>query len=251
MKASIYFLIFMCLFVSCKSKTSPKSGLVATTAWTAAYALAAGAENVTVLAAYEMAHPSEYELRAGDIGRLANAELIIYAGYEVMMHQIKTGLEIPDEKLLLISTSYNFAEIEESVMIIAKKLGTEDTALRNIEEIRQLFEKARSVVQETGLDKEPALVHFFQKSFADEMGINSNRVFGPAPPEPKQIFELINSNAVLIIDNAHNPVGGPLREVMKDAHYTMLLNFPGLYDTRTIADVIRYNIEQLSYFFLP
>ena len=251
MKALKYILISICFLGSCKSNPLPGNGVVATTAWTAAYALAAGAENISVLATYEMAHPSEYELRPGDIRRLANADLIIYAGYEVMMHQMKTGLEIPDEKLLLISTSYNFAEIEESVMTIAKKLGTEQIAVKNIEEIRQLFDKARSVVQDTGLDTVPALVHYFQKSFALETGINPIGIFGPAPPEPKQILSLSNSSAVIIIDNAHNPVGGSLREIMKDAHYTMLLNFPGLYDTRTIADVITYNIEQLSYFFLP
>lgn len=219
--------------------------MIATNAWTAAYVLAAGVTNISVLAPYEMVHPSEYELRPGDIGKLAKTDLIVYAGYEVMVNQIKTGLAIPDDKLLLISTSYNFNEIATSVMLIAKKTGTEQTARKNIEEIRQLFEKGRSVVQEMGLDKEPALIHFFQKSFADEMGLNSINIFGPAPPEPKQILSLRNTGATLILDNAHNPVGGSLKETLRNADHILLLNFPGLYQTRTIADIIRYNIDQL------
>ena len=162
-----------------------------------------------------------------------------------MVNQIKTGLTIPEEKLVLISTSYNPEEIESSVMRIAEKTGTETIARKNLEEIRQLFENAKLRVQELGLDKEPALVHYFQKSFADETGLNTFSIFGPAPPEPKQILSLTNSGASIILDNAHNPVGGPLREILKNAEYKMLLNFPGLYETRTIADVITYNINQL------
>jgi hypothetical protein len=245
MKTSLYIVLTILLFASCKNQPTPRGGVIATNAWTAAFAIAAGVTDISVLAPYEMVHPSEYELRPGDIGRLSNADLIIYAGYEVMVNQIKTGLSIPEEKLVLIATSYNLEDIESSVMLIAEKTGTETLARKNIEEIRQLFAQARSRVQELGLDKELALVHYFQKSFAEESGINAFSIFGPAPPEPKQILSLTNSNASLILDNAHNPVGGPLRETMKNADYKMLLNFPGLYETRTIADVITYNINQL------
>ena len=216
-----------------------------TTGWTAAYALAAGATDILVLAPYEMTHPSEYELRPGDIRRLLNAHLIIYAGYENMVDQIKTGLEIPEENLLQITTNYNFAAIEESVMSIAERIGTEQVAVKNIEEIRQLLEKGQQSVHKRGLDTKPAVVHYFQEAFAHEMGINPLQIFGPAPPEPKQILSLKNANPRLIIDNAHNPVGGPVRETVNNADYIMLLNFPGMHQTRTLTDVIKYNIDQL------
>ncbi|MCX6238655.1 MAG: ABC transporter substrate-binding protein [Bacteroidia bacterium] len=245
MRSQLFILLIFCCLSSCNNKPLPSNGVIATTSWTAAYAQAAGATNVTVLAPYEMVHPSEYELRPGDIGRLSKTNLIVYAGYEVMVNQIKAGLKIPEEKMIKIVTSYNFAEIEESVMLIAKRLGTEPTAIKNLKEIKQLLLKGRLDVQEKGLDKQPVLVHFFQESFARELGINPSMIFGPAPPEPKQILEMARTNAVLIIDNAHNPVGGSVKDILKNGDNKLLLNFPGLYQTRTIADVIRYNIDQL------
>ena len=245
MKRNLFILLIFCCLSSCNNKPSPSKGVIATTSWTAAYALAAGATDVSVLAPYELVHPSEYELRPGDIGRLAKTNLIIYAGYEVMVNQIKAGLKIPDEKLVKISTSYNFTEIEESVMIIAKRLGTEQTAKKNLEEIRQLLLSGKTAVHNSGLDQQSVLVHFFQESFAKEMGITPSMIFGPAPPEPKQILGMTHTRAVMIMDNAHNPVGGSVKEILKKSNYILLLNFPGLYQTRTIADVIRYNIDQL------
>jgi len=242
------FLIILLIFsglTSCKQKKSQSGGVIATTSWTAAYAMAAGASNVYVLAPYEMVHPSEYELRPGDIDRLNSANLIVYAGYEVMANQIKDGLKIPDEKMMKINTSYKFTEIEAAVMLIAKRLGSESTAKKNLLDIRQLLDNGKIAVHRSGLDNKPVLVHFFQESFVKELGINTSMVFGPAPPEPKQILAMSQTNAVLIIDNVHNPVGGAVREILKNGDYKQLLNFPGLNQTRTISDVIRYNIDQL------
>jgi len=235
----------LCSLLSCHNKPVSTTGVFATTSWTAAYALAAGATDVSVLAPYEMVHPSEYELRPGDIGRLSKTNLIIYAGYEVMVDQIKTGLKIPEEKMVKISTNYNFSEIEASVRMIAKKLGTEQIAEKNLKEIKQLLSDGRIAVHKAGLDQHPVLVHFFQESLAKELGINPSMTFGPAPPEPKQILEMAKTKAVLILDNAHNPVGGSMKDILKNGEYRLLLNFPGWYQTRTIADVIRYNTEQL------
>ena len=239
-------LIILCCLASVGYARQSSKEVVATTSWTAAYAIAAGAANVSVLAPYEMVHPSEYELRPGDIGRLSKTgTIVVFAGYEVMINQIKSGLKIPEDKMVQISTSYNYAEIEKSVMLIAKLLGTEQTARKNLEEVKQLFINGRRMIHKNGLDKQPVLVHLFQESFARELGITPVMIFGPAPPEPKQILEMAHTNAVLIIDNAHNPVADSVKEILKKEKYKTLLNFPGLYQTRTIADVIRYNIAQL------
>jgi len=245
MKRSICVLFVLHLLVSCNNNQPQYAEVVATNAWTAAYALAAGATDVRVLTPYELTHPSEYELRPGDITHLNNAEIIIYAGYEVMMEQIRSGLKIPDEKMLQIYTSYNMDEIENSVMQIARKLGTGELALKNLDEIRESLENAQKVVAESGLENSPAVVHFFQQSFVEEAGIEILDVFGPAPPEPRQILEMTQTDAALIIDNAHNPSGGALRETMPEKEYVVLLNFPGAHDTRTLEDVIEYNTNQL------
>lgn len=236
----------VCVFFSCNNKQQKPSEVVATNAWTAAYAIAAGASDVRVLTPYEMVHPSEYELRPGDITQLNNAEVVIYAGYEAMMDQIRTGLKLPEEKMLRIFTSYKIEEIEKSVMLIAGKLGTEDLARENLSIIRKSLEDARQWVHESGLDSRSAVVHFFQQSFVSEAGIEIVDVFGPAPPEPRQILEMTKTNASLIIDNLHNPSGGALKETLPQTDYVVLLNFPGTHNTRTLGDVIEHNIKQLQ-----
>jgi zinc transport system substrate-binding protein len=246
MKNSLYFICVLFCLVSCKGPQPPTSVVVATNAWTAAYAIAAGATDVRVLTPYDMVHPSEYELRPGDITHLNNADVIIYAGYEIMMRQIRTSLNIPDERMLQIHTSYNMEEIEKSVMLIAAKLGTEEKTKENLNEIRESIQKAREWVIESGLDKVPTAVHFFQQSFVSEVGLQVETVFGPAPPEPRQILDITRTEASLIIDNAHNPSGGVLRETLSGADYLLFLNFPGMHGTRTLVDVIRYNADHLK-----
>lgn len=245
MKRIVLVILMAYVLASCKDPQTPTDGVVATNAWTAAYAIAAGATDVRVLTPYEMVHPSEYELRSGDITYLNHARVVIFAGYEVMIEQIQTGLNIPDEKMLQIYTSYNFEEIERSVMLIAEKLGTQQQARKNLNEIKISLHNAHNVVKESGLNEIPAVVHFFQKSLAAELGIQTIALFGPAPPEPRQIMELTRTNASMIIDNAHNPSGGALRETIDDAHYIVFLNFPGMHGTRTLSDVIDYNAQRL------
>ncbi len=246
MKTLLSIFIAFLLFLQCGHNPAPTGGIVATNAWTAAYARAAGAENISILAPYEMIHPSEYEMRPGDIARIQKADLILFAGYEVMVDQIKSGLELPDEKMLAITTSYNYEEIVQSVLKIAEKRESEEIARKNLEKIKKVLDYGKKIVRKNGLDTIPTLVHNFQQSFASETGIHPTGVFGPSPPEPRQILLLTRTRPVLIIDNAHTPSGGALLETVENAAYVEWLNFPGLYGTRTLEDVIKYNIEQIT-----
>lgn len=240
------------LLCSCRNTNKPSGSgddssslVVATNSWTAAYAWAAGAENVVTLAPFEMPHPSEYELRPGDIPKLRNAKLVIYAGYEIMTEQLKKGLDLPPEKLLLIDTDYSYVSIEESIMKIAAKLGTESAARVNLQAIRHILDEARKTLEEKGMSGMSAIVHHFQVSIAQELGLTTVMVFGPASPEASEIVTVSKTDASIIIDNYHNPVGQPFKEVLPNATYIQLLNFPGYNETKTLTEVIRHNINLL------
>jgi ABC-type metal ion transport system, periplasmic component/surface adhesin len=247
----ILFAITAVLIVSCSGKKpSSKSGnkiaVIATSSWTAAYAEVAGAENVTVLAPFEMEHPSEYELRPVDISKLMNADVIIYAGYEVMTERLKKGLDIPQDRLLLVNTDYSYAAIEKSIMDIASRLGTENVARENLLDIRHALDEGLKTVSEKNIAKYPIIAHRFQSSLVRELGLVPVVVFGPASPEASAIANISKIQAPLIIDNIHNPVGQPFKEVSTDARHIQLLNFPGMKGTKTITDVIRYNVTQIT-----
>ena len=234
-------------FCSCGGgkKTPSDTLVVATSSWTAAYAQAAGAENVVVLAPFNMAHPSEYELRPGDIPKLMNATVIVYAGYEVMTEQLQKGLDLSPDKLCLISTEYSYETIAQSVMELAFRLGTENIARENLLEIRGVFDEGKKTVKEKKMEGQRVVVHRFQSSLARELGLEPVVIFGPATPEVSEIAAVSKVNAFLILDNRHNPVGQPFREVIPYALYKQLLNFPGHLGTKTLSDVIRYNVSQI------
>ena len=241
------------LFIfSCKGKTSQSSTdsgtVIATSSWTAAYAEAAGAENVVVLAPFEMEHPAEYELRPGDIAKLMNAKVIVYAGYEVMTERLKKGLDITEDKLLLVDTDYSFEKIEKSVMSIAARLGTEDIARENLRDIRRVFNEGRKAISDKKIAERPVVVHRFQASLVLELGLVPAATFGPASPEASEIAAISKIQMPLIIDNIHNPVGQPFKEVLPNARYKQLLNFPGLKETKSLTDVIRYNVSLIADF---
>jgi hypothetical protein len=250
MKNLLILIICPALFLaSCRGgRTSGDAAkvVVATTGWTAACAEAAGAEKVVVLAPYGMEHPSEYELRPADIPVIMNAELIVYAGYEVMTERLKKGLDIPPEKLLLIHTDYRYADIEQSVMSIAEKLGTADVARENLRDIKRAFDDGRRLLQSKDMTGKPVMVHRFQSSVAAELGLNPRVLFGPSSPEAQEIAAASHEDVWMIIDNIHNPVGRPFREVLPGKAYVQLLNFPGREGTKNLADVVRYNILQIT-----
>jgi zinc transport system substrate-binding protein len=238
--------IFLALMItSCKESVKNDYMVVATNSWTAAYAKAAGAKNVVVLAPFEMQHPSEYELRAVDIPLIVNARVIIYAGYETMVKRIQSGMDLKKESLLKIETDYSMATIEKSVMDIAQRLGTEKIALQNLDSIRQIMSEGKSQLDKSGLNSEHVLVNFFQQSIVKEMGFEVAGVFGPAALEAGDIDKLAKKESLVIIDNEHNPVGMPLEKIKSGTIYRLLINFPGMHQTRTLQDVIKYNIKQL------
>ena len=238
------------LFVSCKGKSSSDSSdngtesvIIATSSWTAAYAEAAGAKDIIVLAPFEMEHPSEYELSPVDIAKLLNAKVIVYAGYEVMTDHLKKGLDIPQDKLLLVETDYSFEKIEKSVMSIAEVLGTESIARENLLEIRRVLDEGRKAIAERNLAETPIVVHWFQASIVRELGLSPVGIFGPASPEASEIVAISKMQTNLILDNSHNPVGQSIKEIFPKARYAQLLNFPGLNGTKSLTDVIQYNIS--------
>ena len=239
-------LLSFLLFISCMEASKKEAMVVATNAWTAAYARTAGAKNVVTLAPMEMAHPAEYELRAVDIPLVMHAKLIIYAGYETMVNRLQNSMELKKEVLQKIDTDYDMETIEKSVMEIAQRLGTEKEALQNLDSIRSLLLEGRAQFDKTGMNGSPVLVNFFQQAIVKEMGFEIAGVFGPAALEAGDIDRMVQLRSVMIIDNEHNPVGKPLLKANPSLEYRQLLNFPGMHQTKTLQEVIQYNLQQLS-----
>lgn len=219
------------------------SPVVATTSWTAAFAIAAGAEDVHVLAPYEMRHPAEYELAPSDIAVIANSRYIVFAGYEGSVPRIKEAIGSDGPELIQITTDFSLETLETSILKIADLLGTDAVARRSIAEIADFYADWRKELAGLGLSGVSVITHVFHRPLAVVLGAEVLGVYGPAPLEARQIVELSELNPELIVDNYHNDVGKPLRETMgqKRVAVAELVNFPGVAGTVSLIDVLREN----------
>ena len=222
-----------------------KLNIVVTSSWTASYVELAGIDDYEMMAPSEMQHPSEYELQIDDIKNLKDADLIVCGGYETMMEKIRTGLKIDPEVILQIKTDYNLENIRNSVRLIAERTGTDEIAKENLLEIEEIIIESREKINQEGISEVPMLVQFFLRPLSEELNLNISAIFGPRQLEAFDIHELMNHDFEMVIDNAHNPSGQPLAESKKNAKIVYLMNFPGLNDTHSIADVIRKNVDMI------
>jgi zinc transport system substrate-binding protein len=223
-----------------------KMRVVVTNSWTAAYARAAGIEEMIQLAPSDMVHPSEYELQINDLAKIMTADLIIFAGYENVILQIKQSSKVDDSKFLQIETGYSESSIIMAIELIAEKAGSQKLASQSIIGIKKLFAEAKSEVKALQLENKPTIVHFFQKPFVHEIGLQTVGVIGPAPLELHELASLVKKKAVFIIDNYHNPVSSPLLKMDKRLKSLEFINFPGAKGTSSLEDVIRYNLSLLK-----
>ncbi len=240
-----YFFVAISLLVSIYSLAGQKVKVLASSSWTAAYVYAAGIDNVDILAPVDMIHPSEYELNLNDFKRINDADFIVYGGYEVAIKELMNNSSVNKEKFIRINTGYKMETIKASVNLIASKTNTLNVARFNLDSISNAFSAARELIENHNFKGKPVIVHFFQKDFITEIGMIPVYVFGPSPLESYQIKEIADKDAVLIADNLHNPIADPLIEIKKNIIKVDLINFPGTNKTRSLIDVINFNINRI------
>jgi zinc transport system substrate-binding protein len=241
---------FLLVAMAAMAPAAPQR-VVATTTWTAALALAAGARDIVTLAPSSLRHPAEYELVPSDVARLSGATLIISTGFEVMASRLSEAAGSRKIPVLRVDADYSLATIRASLLAIGSALGTTDAALRSIGEIADYFSSWRAELAAAGLQGAPVVTHVFQKPLLVELGFTVAGMFGPAPLEAAQIAKLSPVPASLLVDNWHNEVASPLRETMSGARFVSLINFPGPEGTVTLLDVLKDNHARLSAAMVP
>lgn len=244
----------LCISILILAAVSPLAAqngfnVLATNSWTAAFVDMAGGSAV-YLAPAEMEHPPEYELLPSDVRKVRDADLLVYAGYEVLMKTVFDSFNKPEDTMIKIMTSYSPVILEKSVLAIAEKLGTTGEAKRNITNYKSKIAEGREALKEAGLFGSPVLVQFHQKPLAQALGFEILGVFGPQPLEVRQIAEMGRLKPAFIIDNAHSPLASPLEEILGlDA--VDLINFPGYRNADgsvcpdTLTGVLDYNLNKL------
>ena len=245
---------------------TPAPSVIASTSWTAAFAYLGGADNVDIIAPANLRHPPEYEITAGDVVKITNSDFFIYAGFERMMenlgemtafqetpshqsepssHQGASAHQGAGPKTVKIRCDNSIATVTESAGKIAEALGTVKVSQERVARYVAAVEEGRRKVEEMGLLGAPVLCNKNQIYLAKEIGLDVKGIFGPGPVSPGQIEDAKKSEYVFIIDNVHNPVGEPLKEVSLESQYIIWRNFPETVGEDTLLQLIEENINKI------
>lgn len=219
--------------------------VVASTAWTAAIAEAAGGDVVAVLAPLELRHPPERDFRPSDIRLAVEADAIVWAGYEGFMRQLMEAAEIPEDKWVRVDTQNTPDHLVALTRELASRWGTEAAQARWEEAFvaatNRIAEAAAA--QNTGQVKVVSSLHL--QAFLRWLGYDVVETFGFEEMTPARIHQLQQAGAHMVVDVWHNPSAESLAEAL-GARYVLLINFPGRDGTRTLLDVFGHNARQLG-----
>lgn len=240
---SLLSLLMILCFTSCVKTSSSK--YVASTSWVAAFAQMAGIENVDTIAPANLRHPPEYEITADDILKVTDCEIFMYAGYERMMKTIANASEINEDKIIKVKTTNTEKNICAMVNMLSQEAGTQKSAQKNLDEYIKYIEETRVQIKALGIDKKSFYVNVNQEEFAADLGINIAGTFGPSPLTSAQLEEIALNKYDYIIDNIHNPVAEPAKEVSAESKIIMWRNFPDMMEDKTLLNIIKNNCEML------
>ncbi len=218
--------------------------VVASTTWTAAIADLAGIDGVAVVAPASMLHPSEYEVTVEDILRIRSARLFVYAGFERMMRTL--GESAGAARVQKVECRNSLAVLRKGAETLAALSGTGSECAARLDAFEKAVRAEAERLETLGWKGRKVCCHVMQVPLAEEMGLEVVATFGPAPVTAAQIARAKTGEFDLIVDNAHNPVAKPLREVTPETPAVVWRNFPDRTGRGALLGVIRANASALA-----
>ncbi|MBN1243476.1 MAG: ABC transporter substrate-binding protein [Spirochaetales bacterium] len=234
-------LVAVLLVAAAGSAFTQDSGprVVASTSWTAAFARAAGASSVTVIAPFELRHPPEYEIKPSDLLAVSGAALVVHSGYERFATRLAETADAAGVGLHQVWTDNVPATFVAEARKLAGALGTVPAFEAWEPGFLAMSEAMRDRVRAAWPDRRAA-VHRYLAEYAKWLGFEVVAVFGPGEPSPALLLELARAKPALIIDNVHNP-SGEAASLALEAPRVVLRNFPAPGSDGSIESVFAAN----------
>lgn len=198
--------------------------VVASTSWAAAFARAAGAGDVTVIAPDNLQHPPDYDPKPSDLVAVAKADVVVYGGFERFAERLSAAVGDP-AKALRLELENSPSVIRHEVLRLAERLGTKPAAEAFLARFETQARGLHSTLIAAGAGKTTAAVQRWMLPWAELAGLKVVGVFGPKPVTPSELAQLAQAAPQLILDNAHAPQGEPLAQAT-GARRVVLRNFP-------------------------
>lgn len=215
--------------------------VVASTSWVAAFAKAAGIEDVTIVAPVDLQHPPDYDPKPSDLAAITDADYVLLAGFEGFADRM-TEASGSDAEVITLEVDNDPDTIRANVRSLAETFDTQDAAEAWIEDFDQR-------VDELGADLEgarpaeasTAVAHVFMAYWANLAGIEVVGTYGPQPVTAAQLAEFTAAQPDLVLTNAHVPAGAVFDDL--EAEQIAIRNFPD--DSLDLIEVFEANTASI------
>lgn len=226
-------LMIAALLAGCASPADPAPiatvrtlKIVASTSWVAAFALAAGATDITVIAPATIQHPPDYDPKPSDLAAISKADYVLMAGFEGFAKRMQEALGGDSAKLVTVKTENSPEVIHAEVTRLGELFGTQAAASAFLTKFDAEYARLSVEVKTKIGGRKPVVVaQVFVAPWAAFAGLDVAGSYGPMPMTPDQLKTLAGLKPELIFDNAHTGGGQPLLEA-SGAAIIKLVNFP-------------------------
>ena len=222
--------------------SAPK--IVASTSWVGAFAKAAGATDITVIAPSTVQHPPDYDPKPSDLVSIAKADYIMIAGYEGFAKRMQEAVGGDAKKIITVNTENSPEAIRKEVTRLAELLKTQDKAKGWLDNFDKEYAKLSDALKAKANAAKPTIVsQVFVTPWLMFSGLQSAGCYGPAALTPAQLKTLADIKPTIVFENAHMGGGDPVVEATK-AKKVMLINFPS--DNLDLLDVFKANSQRIG-----
>ncbi len=218
--------------------------IVASTSWVAAFAKAAGATDITVIAPSNVQHPPDYDPKPSDLTAVSGADYVLLAGFEGFAARLQEAVGGDSSKLITVMTENSPEAIRGEVTRLGELFGTQEQAAAFLSNFDAEYSRLSGEVQAAVGDAQPVVVaQAFATPWVVFAGLEPAGTYGPMPLAPSELKQLADLKPSFVFENYHMGGGQPLVEAT-GAQQIDLLNFPG--EDLDLLAVFATNAERIT-----
>lgn len=201
--------------------------IVASTSWVAAFAKAAGATDITVIAPASVQHPPDYDPKPADLAAISGADYVLLAGFEGFAARMQEAVGGDSSRLITVQTENSPEVIRAEVTRLGELFGTQQQAAAFLGSFDAEYTRLSGEVRAALGDARPVVVaQAFVVPWVIFAGLQPAGTYGPMPLSPAELKALTDLRPTAVFENAHMGGGQPIVEAT-GARVIDLVNFPG------------------------
>ncbi|MEU1545896.1 zinc ABC transporter substrate-binding protein [Nocardia sp. NPDC005745] len=199
--------------------------VVATTTWEAAFAEAAGAEDVKVIVPPSVRHAPDYDPKPSDLTAVAEADFVLYAPFEPFAAKIKEAAGSRAE-LIEVDLDNSADKVKAQVQALGRRFGTTEAARAWTATFSSEYDKLSGDVRSAwpGGKQPTVIAQVFSTWAADLAGAQIVGTYGPEAVTPGELAEMTAKKPRFVLDNAHMSTGTVLPD--SGVAQVSIVNYP-------------------------